>query len=96
MKQKCQKYIIAGIPFLIAPFSALAEPSDRPKPSFGIDLFLTILPFVLAGIFIYFMFLKKSGPRLKEYEAYRARHELHMERVEQSLEQIVKALEKRE
>ena len=59
-------------------------------------LFWSTLPILIVAAVIVVVFrFAVSGRRAGAYDEYRERHTQHMEHVEQSLERIVRALEKK-
>jgi hypothetical protein len=60
------------------------------------QFFWTSLPILfVAGIIFLVLRFSVSGKKVKTYDDYRQRHMQHMERVEQTLEQIRQALERK-
>ena len=86
----------------IAAFPAMAYAQGGENARSTIEGFLwAVVPLlILLIIFLAVLFLivrwAQSGPRAKRADRYMATHEQHMKRVEESLERISKALEKKD
>lgn len=84
---------------LLSPVLALAQtaaPETQPAASPLSTLLVTLVPFALLGLLFYW-FLRRfqASPHSKGMANYMTRHEQHMTRVEDTLDRIAKALEKR-
>jgi ATP-dependent Zn protease len=90
------KLILFGI-VALTPTLVLAQDSDGGnKNSTFASIVATLLPIVLIGGFLFF-FLRRAqtGPAARRIEQYRVRHEQHMQKMEDTLERIAKALEEK-
>jgi hypothetical protein len=84
-------FTIAAV--LAMPAVAWAQTEEVPKPpSMWENLFWTLLPILLIGVFIWIFFIRGirrlQGTQIQEYRQ-------HREKVEQLLERIAKAVEER-
>lgn len=83
--------IIATV--LVSPAIALAQTENTPPPpSTWENLFWTLLPIVLIGVFLWLFFIRGIR-RIQKTQIQEYRQ--HREKVEQLLERIAKAVEER-
>jgi ATP-dependent Zn protease len=78
---------------LAMPAVALAQTADAPKPQSLLEnLLFTLLPIIFIAVFIWLFFIRSIRKiQTRQIEDYRQ----HREKVEQLLERIAKAVEKR-
>ena len=90
--------VVAGLLFI--PLLAFAQDTDSSTNGHKLaDFIWGVAPFIVLGILFWFFFIRQirkqqSSPLVKRQQEYLARHEQHMERMEQLHERIAKALEK--
>lgn len=95
MIMKLRHYIAAVGIFFGAPFHALAQTEQtevHPSNAF-MNLLMTLLPIVLFGGFFWWFMKRLIGKNQRRTEDYIARQTQHMEKVEQTLERIARAVE---
>ena len=82
---------------VLIPTLALAQSQPNVDTQTRISaLFWSTLPILIIALAIFLIIrFAASGKRVKTYDDYRERHMQHMQRVEQTLEQIRQTLEKR-
>jgi hypothetical protein len=93
------KYCIVVLGILFgAPFCALAqtEETGAPQTSTSVNLLMTLLPIILIGGFFWWLLRRVVSKNQKRSDEYIAIQKQHMEKVEQTLERIAKAVEKKD
>ena len=92
MSTKQLPVLWTAVCLLPLPLYAQQQEEAATKPSTAEALMWSVLPIVIVGVLVFFFFRfaqRKQRPLV-------ARHQQHMERVEQSLDRIARALERKD
>ncbi len=100
MFNKSRLLLTIGAGVLFAPVVAFAQAAEDGSNTHMLsNLLVNVAPFIIIGVLFWFFFIRQirkqqASPLVKRQHEYLARHEQHMERMEQLHERIAKALEK--